>query len=205
MKDRDTAMTEIDAQHQPREASCATPSGGPAFTRRTVALGLVGTTVLAIAGCAAPSGNPRPAFYQNLAEPGARFQPQALLSMVNGYRANNGLPPVALDPQLMSLAQGYAREIGDRARRTPTVRPDGRLEARLLQSGYRAADVEETVTAGYYTIAEAFSGWRDSPDHNATMLMRDARDMGAAAQFMPNTKYKVYWVLIMARPDMAAA
>ncbi|MEO1198523.1 MAG: CAP domain-containing protein [Pseudomonadota bacterium] len=158
------------------------------------------STGLLLAGCADTDRNTTPAFYRNLAEPGARFDPNTMLTMVNGHRTNNGRRPVVLEPRLMALAQGYARETGDRARQSPTVRPDGRLDIRLTGAGYDAEDVRETVTAGYYTIAEAFSGWRDSSQHNATMLMEQAAHMGVAAQFMPNTKYKVYWVLVMAQP-----
>ena len=81
-----------------------------------------------------------------------------------------------------------------------SIRPDGKLDARLAAAGYQPADVKESVTAGYYTLAEAFSGWRDSGPHRDTMLMPSAADMGIAAAYLPNTKYKVYWVLIMAKP-----
>ena len=167
---------------------------------RLLTVSVLGAALITIAGCADTRPN-RPAFYVNLAEPGARFDEETARGMINAHRANNGLAPVALDPRLVSLARGYARDIGDAALRNPTVRPDGRLDARLVAAGYDAADVRETVTAGYYTIAEAFSGWRDSPPHDKTMLMENAQHMGIAAIFRPNTKYKVYWVLVMARPE----
>lgn len=161
---------------------------------------MLGVALIALAGCAEPRSD-RPAFYVNLAEPGARFEEESARGMINAYRANNGLAPVALDPRLVALARGYAGDIGDAALRNPTVRPDGRLDVRLVAAGYDAADVRETVTAGYYTIAEAFSGWRESQSHNETMLMPGAQHMGIAAVFRPNTKYKVYWVLVLARPE----
>ena len=44
----------------------------------------------------------------------------------------------------------------------------GQLKDRLRKAGYRAGGAVENVGAGYHTLAEAFSGWRDSPPrHNA--------------------------------------
>ena len=100
----------------------------------------------------------------------------------------------------MSLAKGYAASLAGNARTNRNVQPDGKLRARLQSAGYQAADVDESVTAGYHTFAEAFSGWRDSPPHRKTMLMKNATEMGIAAAYAPNTRYKVYWVLVMAQP-----
>lgn len=65
----------------------------------------------------------------------------------------------------------------------------------------RSPSPTENIGAGYHTLAEAFSGWRDSPGHKANMLLRGATHMGIAAVYVPNTKYKVFWALILAAPD----
>ena len=59
------------------------------------------------------------------------------------------------------------------------------------------------MSAGYHTLAEAFSGWRDSPPHRANMLQSGVTKMGIAASYAPNTKYKVFWALILAAPHGA--
>ena len=59
----------------------------------------------------------------------------------------------------------------------------------------------ENVSAGYHTLAEAFSGWRDSPPHNANMLAKGMKRMGIASAYAPGAKYKVFWTLILAAPD----
>ena len=56
-------------------------------------------------------------------------------------------------------------------------------------------------SAGYHTLAEAFSGWRDSPPHKANMLKSGVTKLGIAASYAPNTKYKVFWTLILASTD----
>ena len=72
---------------------------------------------------------------------------------------------------------------------------------RLKAAGYDAKVAAENIGAGYHTLAEAFSGWRDSKPHNANMLLAGATRMGIAAVYTPASKYKVYWTLILAEPD----
>jgi uncharacterized protein YkwD len=50
-------------------------------------------------------------------------------------------------------------------------------------------------------LAEAFSGWRDSPSHRANMLRSGVTRLGIAAVYAPGSKYKVFWALILAAPD----
>ena len=77
-----------------------------------------------------------------------------------------------------------------------------REQVRLLKaSGYNAKVAAENIGAGYHTLAEAFSGWRDSPPHRTNMLLGGATRMGIAEVYTPSSKYKVYWALILAAPD----
>ena len=76
-----------------------------------------------------------------------------------------------------------------------TARPAPAERARRL--GY--ADVNANLSAGYHTLAEAFSGWRESAPHDATMLAPRATKMGIATAYAPGSKYKVYWALLTAR------
>ena len=68
------------------------------------------------------------------------------------------------------------------------------------KKAYARAGVEN-IGAGYHTLAEAFSGWRDSPPHRKNMLMPGATHMGIAAVYSPKSKYKVFWALILAAPE----
>jgi uncharacterized protein YkwD len=140
-----------------------------------------------------------PSFYRNLAEPGARLDADAAASMISGYRTNNGLPAVALDPDLTRMAGAQAAIM---AKRDKLDHNAGKpFVTRLKASGYDAKAAAENVGAGYHTLAEAFSGWRDSPPHNANMLLKGATRIGIAAIYTPDSKYKVYWALIIAEPD----
>jgi uncharacterized protein YkwD len=159
--------------------------------------------MLALAGLAACTAayvpKEEPSFYRDLAHPGAQLDAAAAASMISGYRANNRLPAVTLDPLLMQLAQAQAAVM---AKRDKLDHGAGKpFVTRLKASGYDAKAAAENIGAGYHTLAEAFSGWRDSRPHNANMLLRDATRMGIAAVYTPVSKYKVYWALIVAAPD----
>jgi uncharacterized protein YkwD len=75
------------------------------------------------------------------------------------------------------------------------------FNGRLAAGGYQARTAAENIGAGYHTLAEAFSGWRDSPPHRANMLLSGATRMGIATAYSPKSKYKVFWALILAAPD----
>jgi uncharacterized protein YkwD len=120
--------------------------------------------------------------------------------MISGYRANNGLDAVTLDPELMKLAEAQARDMAQRDKLDHGTKKKS-FTARLKASGYDAKVAAENVGAGYHTLAEAFSGWRDSPPHRKNMLVAGGTRMGIAAVYAPNSKYKVFWAMIIAAPD----
>ncbi len=155
---------------------------------------------LALAACAA-EGPPaeQPSFYRSMASPTAELDAAAAASMISGYRQNNGLGPVALDPVLMRLASDQARAMAARDQLDHDVK--GAFAKRMQASGFDAKLAVENISAGYHTLAEAFSGWRDSPPHRANMLKDGVTRMGIAAVYTPASKYKVFWSLILAAPD----
>jgi uncharacterized protein YkwD len=154
-----------------------------------------------LAGCAADTYTPsgQPSFYRSVASAGAELDAQAAASMISGYRQNHSLPSVSLDPELMRLAQAQARAMAARDKLDHNI--GGPFNERIRRSRYDARTAAENISAGYHTLAEAFSGWRDSPPHRANMLLKGATKMGIAAVYAPGSKYKVFWSLILAAPD----
>jgi len=155
---------------------------------------------LALCGCAGDQlQSSQPSFYRTMAQAGAELDSAAAASMISEYRRNNGLGAVALDPELTKLAEAQSRAMVAKDKLDHNV--SGTLKDRIKRSGYDARTAVENISAGYHTLAEAFSGWRDSPPHKANMLNRSATRMGIAAVYAPNSKFKVFWTLIMAQPD----
>lgn len=164
-----------------------------------VALAISG--LLLLGGCAAdiaPSTE-QPTMYLSMANGGAKLDPVAAASMISLYRQNNGLGAVVVDPQLMALAENQSTAMAKRNKMDHEVA--GPLGKRLNAAGYPATIAVENISAGYHTMAEAFSGWRDSPPHRANMLKTGVTKLGIAATYAPNTKYKVFWTMILAASD----
>jgi uncharacterized protein YkwD len=165
-----------------------------------------GSSVLAAAMVVACAGGDRdppasgePTFYRSMAAVGAQVDAGAAASMISGYRRNNGLGAVTVDPTLMKMAAEQANAMAARDKLDHDV---GRgFSQRIAGSGYDAKAAYENVGAGYHTLAEAFSGWRSSPGHRANMLQRNVTHIGIAAAYAPRSKYKVFWALVLASPD----
>lgn len=160
---------------------------------------VVVAAALALAGCsAAPVGftlsGDEPGFYKKLTATSAKVDAAAARDMISQYRSNSGLSKLTIDPDLQKAAQEQALAMARANRMTHEVNGGlrSRLDGRLDHT--RAV---ENISAGYHTLAEAFSGWRDSPPHNKNMLNANMRRMGIATAYAPDSKYKVFWALIL--------
>jgi uncharacterized protein YkwD len=156
---------------------------------------------LLLAGCADTAPPPAPAasessLYQSMAAPGARLDAAAARDMIALYRRNNGLGGLTLDPALMEQAKIQAQTMASQDKLSHEVR--GTLTDRLNKAGFQKSAAVENVSAGYDTMAEVFSGWRNSPSHNANLLSPKMSRMGVAAAYNPKARYKVFWALVMA-------
>jgi len=143
-----------------------------------------------------PTGEP--SFYHDLAQADAVLDAGAAASMISGYRSNNGLGPVTVDPELMRLASEQASAMAASGKVDHDVGHP--FADRIRKSGYDTSVAVENISAGYHTLAEAFYGWRDSPPHRANMLNGSVTRMGIAAIYTSKSKYKVFWALILAAP-----
>jgi uncharacterized protein YkwD len=153
-----------------------------------------------VAGCGTEMDTKSPAFYDNLASPTAAVNPAVAASMISDYRRLNGLAAVEVDPSLARMAEDHARAMAKIDKVTHD--PGGRgLKQRLQAVSFNAKVAAENVGAGYQTLAEAFSGWRDSPPHNKNMLMPAVTKIGIGTAYAPKSKYRVYWALVLAQPD----
>ena len=171
------------------------------LTTRLVASLLVAAALVGLVACASDHDPPpaEPSFYNSLASADAKVDAGMAASMISGYRTNNGLSSVLVDPELMKLAQAQAQAMAARDKLDHNVLRD--FGSRLRSSGYDAKVGAENIGAGYHTLAQAFSGWRDSPPHRKNMLVPGATHIGIATAYAPGSKYKVFWALILAAPD----
>ena len=166
---------------------------------RNLALRLTAfAAILSLAACAQkpleiPTG--QPSFYLSMASRDAKVDTAAARDLISIYRRNNGLSTVSLDPLLLAEAQKQAEAMAAADSMSHEVR--GTLQKRLDGSGLGHTTAVENISAGYHTLADAISGWRNSRPHNENLLNGKMRRMGIASAYAPGTKYKVFWALVM--------
>jgi uncharacterized protein YkwD len=142
---------------------------------------------------AACSSTPKPetsAIYMRLDQSGSTIDSTAALSMINAYRQSKRLAPLTEDAGLSSEAVTIASTAAHDDKSSFGEMPD-------MAQGATGTSRIVRVSAGYYTVAEAFSGWRGVPQHDAAMLAPNATRLGIGTALAANAKYKVYWALIV--------
>ncbi len=155
---------------------------------------------LALAGCGggAPerveTGPVDSHFAERVAE--ARLDPDAAVAALTAYRASHGLGPVRLDPDLTAMAQRQADAMV--AANTLSHDVAGSFSDRLASAHIDMTEAAENLGAGHFSLDEAMHGWRNSPPHNANLLMKSATRIGVAIAKDPHTLYGVYWALELA-------
>lgn len=142
------------------------------------------------------SGEP-PAAQPN--EPVA-LDPNEALRLVNDYRASHGLPALSLESRAAAAAEILVKDMA-RHDHMSHVGPDGAdVGKRLSLAGYPYHIAAENVAVGQRSVAEIIEGWKKSPPHSRNMLLAQAKHMGVAYVYKPDTKYKTYWTLVVAAP-----
>lgn len=153
----------------------------PAFLALASALGL--------AACSESTpSRPQPAFYVDLARSGTALDPQTSTTIINGYRTNLGLPPLAWDPALAEQARGEAGRLAAR----------GELSGEAVQGTRPVRGLKRSVSGGYHSFADAFSGWRGSPAHDSVLRTPRGKRYGIGVVARPESRHRVYWVVLVA-------
>lgn len=120
--------------------------------------------------------------------------------ILSAYRGKHGLGPLSLDAKLSRIAASHAVKMAAADKVAHVLRGESSFARRLSAGGYDAAVASENIGGGYDSLAEAFEGWRKSPEHNKNMLRPDITVMGIARADAAGSKYGTYWSLVLARP-----
>ncbi len=131
---------------------------------------------------------------------------QSFLTLINNYRAANGVGPLSLHTQLNDASRWMSQDMAAK-----NYWPDASYCAqfglgphcdslgrdpfqRMADFGYTYNTWKgENLVAGADTAQGAFDLWRNSPGHNANMLRAEFTAIGIARAFGPATTYGWYW------------
>lgn len=123
-----------------------------------------------------------------------------MLSMINSYRKQNGLPALKHDPELDAVSQKMARHIAERDSMDTWAHSAFGLSQRLDKAGYRNYAGAENLGAGYADLPAAFRGWQGSSGHNKNLLNPYVTRVGIARTNRNNGKWRNFWVMTLSRP-----
>ncbi len=111
---------------------------------------------------------------------------------VNNFRAQNGLPALALNTKLNSAAQRHSDDMAANNTMSHNCKDGTTASQRVTQAGYTWRTVAENVARGQKTPQEVVNAWINSPGHRANMLNTSVKDIGVGY----NNRF---WTLDLAR------
>lgn len=128
------------------------------------------------------------------ADPGIDGAEQQLLGLVNQYRADNGVGPLALSETLSRAASWKAQDMATNDYFAHDDVPiDRTWIERLRDCGYTYnAWLAENIAAGNESAEATFEQWRNSPSHNRTMLNGELNAIGIG-RASGSAQYGWYW------------
>lgn len=120
---------------------------------------------------------------------------QQVIGLVNSIRADSGLAPLSICPELTASARRYAEYMG-KASFFGHQGPDGStLVSRNEGAGYTGWTImAENLAAGQTDAQAVVRAWMDSPSHRANILSPQVREIGVGYVFRPGSVYGHYWV-----------
>jgi uncharacterized protein YkwD len=136
---------------------------------------------------------------QKVSDDGGLDQNEAL-RLINEFRASKGFQPLALDSQATRAAQMLARDMAQHDHMSH-IGPNGAdVGKRLSLAGYSYRIAAENVGVGQKSLAQIIEGWKKSAPHSRNMLLAEAKHIGIAYEYKPDTKHKTFWTLVVAAP-----
>ncbi|WP_322819709.1 CAP domain-containing protein [Tepidiforma sp.] len=155
--------------------------------------------VLALSAAAATAGSPtnaRALANCDVPEVALDADEQAVIALLNTYRANNGLGSLTVDAPLVRAATWMSIDLSSRTTFSHTDSLGRSPWTRMADCGV-ASPGGENIAAGtpLASPAAVFEAWKNSPGHNAIMLGKEFTRVGIARHTAPGSQYGVYWTL----------
>jgi hypothetical protein len=123
---------------------------------------------------------------------------------VSEYRATRDLSPVTADPTLTAIAELHARRMASADRLEHVLPGEGSFGRRLEDGAFRSSLAVENIAAGTRTLGEVLDLWRRSPRHDANLLRDGVVKLGVGVAWAPDSRYRIYWCLVLARGESTA-
>jgi uncharacterized protein YkwD len=120
-----------------------------------------------------------------------------LVQLINAFRAQRGLPQLAVSGRLTSAAKWMSTDMSVYNYFSHTSR-DGRAPVqRMADAGYPVTGTwtGENLAAGYTSAREVLNGWINSPAHLAVLTNPAYRAIGVGRAWGAGSSYGTYWTM----------
>ncbi|MFI8304626.1 CAP domain-containing protein [Streptomyces sp. NPDC085927] len=114
-----------------------------------------------------------------------------VVDRTNRERARAGLPPLAVDPLLVTAAQAHSADMVARDFYSHTAPGGSRPWDRAAAAGSARRTIGENIACGQRSAAEVVEGWMNSPGHRANILKPDFTHIGVG--FAGGGRAGTYW------------
>ena len=119
---------------------------------------------------------------------------QALMTLINAHRQENGVPTLSISPSLTDAALWMSQDMAANDYVGHTDSSEQSLSERMADFGYDYNTWKgENLAAGTGSPQRTFELWRDSPRHNDNMLNSDFMVIGLARAYNPDSTHGWYW------------
>jgi len=122
-----------------------------------------------------------------------------LVTLINGYRAENSLGPLVTSPALTQAAQWMSEDMAGNGYLSHTDSLGRGNLGRLAAFGYDCTAYNtwcgENLAAGTATASETLDAWRNSAGHNDLLLNADFAALGIGCAYNGDSTYGWYWVI----------
>jgi uncharacterized protein YkwD len=150
---------------------------------------LIGATVFTMAGSATPASALTNC---DTTDSALDAEEQAFLTLINQYRAQNGLVALQSSNALNRAGAWLSRDMGVYGYFSHTDRLGRNPSQRVANCDYPGG-AGENIAAGYGTASAVFAAWRASAGHNANMLNASYRYIGVGRVVVSGSQYGTYW------------
>jgi uncharacterized protein YkwD len=128
------------------------------------------------------------------------LDPEKARALINQYRKEKGLKPLALNADLTEAAKAHSRDLAKWDRISHYGSDGSNPWDRVKRTGFHARLAAENVGTGQVDFQEVLRGWKESAGHNKNLLLGDATHMGIALVQDPKTEFKSFWTLVIGAP-----
>ena len=119
---------------------------------------------------------------------------QALLALVNDYRAQHGMWPLKASPALSAASRWMSEDMASHEYLAHTDSLGRDPSKRMADFGYGASSCWGEVLSGADSPQAAFESWRNSPQHEAIML-DSFLVAGVGKASNPQSPYRAFWTM----------